>query len=225
MIEYGDEDLLMLSGIQHIAFCERQWALIHIEQFWAESKLTIEGEYLHRKVDDPLYKSERSGVITLRSLPLVSRKLGLYGLADAVEFQQVENHENAIMLPDYQGYWAVCPVEYKRGKSKKDEIDKVQLCAQAMCLEEMYSIEIEQGSLFYHEIRRRESVLFDYALRSLVFEKVKRMHELYDLKEIPLPVFLPHCKSCSLYDECMPEFFSKEHSVKSYLNKTLNTSI
>lgn len=225
MVEYGDEDLLMLSSIQHFCFCERQWALIHIEQIWDENRLTIEGSYLHRKVDDPLYRSERNGVKTFRSLPLISRKLGLYGIADAVEFEQTITRDNAMILPDYPGYWKPFPIEYKHGKPKQNDIDRVQLCAQAMCLEEMYSIKIEQGALFYHEIRKREYILFDQKLREYVQSQSIRMHELYTSTTVPLPVYLPHCKACSLYDQCMPEFFSKKHSVKKYLSELLDITL
>ena len=132
MIEYGDEDLLMLSGIQHITFCERQWALIHIEQQWAENNLTIEGNWMHQKVDDPTLMNRNKGIVTLRSVTLVSRRLGLYGISDVVEMVASSSGQNAIQHPKYPGFWQLIPVEYKRGKPKKDQIDEVQLCAQ-MC--------------------------------------------------------------------------------------------
>ena len=159
MIEYGDEDLLMLSGIQHITFCERQWALIHIEQQWAENKLTVEGNWMHQKVDDPLLMNRNKEVVTLRSVTLVSRRLGLYGISDVVEMVAASSEENSIRHPKYPGLWRLIPVEYKRGKPKKDQIDEVQLCAQAICLEEMYDICIEKGFLYYGETRHREEVL------------------------------------------------------------------
>ncbi len=144
MIEYGDEDLLMLSGIQHITFCERQWALIHIEQQWAENNLTIEGNWMHQKVDDPTLMNRNKGIVTLRSVTLVSRRLGLYGISDVVEMVASSSGQNAIQHPKYPGFWQLIPVEYKRGKPKKDQIDEVQLCAQAICLEEMYNVSIEK---------------------------------------------------------------------------------
>ena len=158
MIEYGDEDLLMLSGIQHITFCKRQWALIHIEQQWAENNLTIEGNWMHQKVDDPTLMNRNKGIVTLRSVTLVSRRLGLYGISDVVEMVASTSGQNSIRHPKYPGFWQLIPVEYKRGKPKKDQIDEVQLCAQAICLEEMYNVSIEKGFLYYGETRHREEV-------------------------------------------------------------------
>lgn len=157
MIEYGDEDLLMLSGIQHITFCKRQWALIHIEQQWAENNLTIEGNWMHQKVDDPTLMNRNKGIVTLRSVTLVSRRLGLYGISDVVEMVASTSGQNSIRHPKYPGFWQLIPVEYKRGKPKKDQIDEVQLCAQAICLEEMYNVSIEKAFCIM-ETRHREEV-------------------------------------------------------------------
>ena len=178
MIEYGDEDLLMLSGIQHITFCKRQWALIHIEQQWAENNLTIEGNWMHQKVDDPTLMNRNKGIVTLRSVTLVSRRLGLYGISDVVEMVASTSGQNAIQHPKYPGFWQLIPVEYKRGKPKKDQIDEVQLCAQAICLEEMYNVSIEKGFLYYGETRHREEVQFTEELRKLVENKCVQMHKL-----------------------------------------------
>ena len=179
MIEYGDEDLLMLSGIQHITFCKRQWALIHIEQQWAENNLTIEGNWMHQKVDDPTLMNRNKGIVTLRSVTLVSRRLGLYGISDVVEMVASTSGQNSIRHPKYPGFWQLIPVEYKRGKPKKDQIDEVQLCAQAICLEEMYNVSIEKGFLYYGETRHREEVQFTEELRKLVENKCVQMHKLY----------------------------------------------
>lgn len=219
MIEYGDEDLLMLSGIQHITFCERQWALIHIEQQWAENKLTVEGNWMHQKVDDPLLMNRNKEVVTLRSVTLVSRRLGLYGISDVVEMVAASSEENSIRHPKYPGLWRLIPVEYKRGKPKKDQIDEVQLCAQAICLEEMYDICIEKGFLYYGETRHREEVLLTKELRTLVEEKCKRMHQLYEKKLLPPAICKAHCKSCSLNDVCMPKVLTKTPKVNSYLTQ------
>lgn len=219
MIEYGDEELLMLSGIQHITFCERQWALIHIEQQWAENKLTVEGNWMHQKVDDPQLMNRNKEVVTLRSVTLVSRRLGLYGISDVVEMVASSSEENAIRHPKYPGLWRLIPVEYKRGKPKKDQIDEVQLCAQAICLEEMYDICIEKGFLYYGETRHREEVLLTKELRTLVEEKCTRMHQLYEQKFLPPAIYKAHCKSCSLNDVCMPKVLTKTPNVNSYLTQ------
>lgn len=221
MIEYDEEDLLMLSGIQHIAFCERQWAFIHLEQQWAENRLTIEGEFLHEKVDDPLYMNLSRRAVVLRSVSIVSRRLGLYGFSDAIELLPSENQINSIVCEKYPGLWMPVPIEYKHGKPKTDSIDEVQLCAQAMCLEEMYSISIEKGYLYYGEIRHRTEVIFTKELRELTIHLSNRMHELYKNKITPPPYYQTKCKACSLHDICMPETFSKTRSVNAYLKETL----
>ena len=140
---YTDDEMLMLSGIQHFAFCPRQWALIHIEQLWADNRLTVEGNIMHSTVDDPFYIRKTNDIITLRSVGLVSKELGLYGISDVIEFYNVELNDNSIKLPEYSGYWEPHPVEYKRGKEKNNHVDEVQLAAQIICLEEMYNIKIE----------------------------------------------------------------------------------
>lgn len=217
MIEYGDEDLLMLSGIQHICFCPRQWALIHIEQVWAENHLTVEGEWLHQRVDDPLLMVKRREIVSLRSLSLISRRLGVYGLSDVVELHRSETSNNAIEHPDYVGYWTLVPIEYKRGKSKKDECDEVQLCAQAICLEEMYQVTIQHGYLYYGETKHREFVAFTINLRRRVEDLCEQMHLLFREECTPLAEYKNHCKQCSLIDICLPKSFAKPKGVNQYL--------
>lgn len=214
-----EDDMLLLSGIQHIAFCERQWALIHIEQQWSENVLTIEGHHLHERVDNPLESDKRGDNIVLRAVTLSSKQLGLSGRADVVELRKVADHEhnNTIILDDHIGRWKVIPVEYKRGEPKPDERDEVQLCAQAMCLEEMHQININFGYLYYGETRRRVEVDFSEVLRTLVIDYSIRMHELYNQGITPPPVYKPHCKSCSLLDICLPKTLSFHKNVESYL--------
>lgn len=155
---YEDDDMLMLSGIQHFRFCPRQWALIHIEQQWNDNRLTIEGQIMHKHVDDPFYRQKCGDFITLRAVNIASHELGLYGIADAIELIPVSTSENTITHPKYPGRWNPIVVEYKHGKPKRNEVDEVQLAAQVMCLEEMYDIHIEYGVFFYGEIRHRVSV-------------------------------------------------------------------
>lgn len=218
MIEYDDENLLMLSGIQHFAFCKRQWALIHIEQQWDENRLTVEGNWMHKNVDMPEFMTKRNDTVTLRSVPLVSRKLGLYGVSDVVEMKAATGSvDNAIHHPEYDGWWHLMPVEYKRGKPKTDERDVVQLCAQAVCLEEMYGLRIEKGSFYYGETRRREEILFTADVRSMVMSLSGQMHELYSGGITPPPVYKSHCRSCSLMEICMPKQLAKRKSVNEYL--------
>jgi CRISPR-associated exonuclease Cas4 len=218
-MEYRDEDLLMLSGVQHIAFCERQWAMIHIEQQWQENLLTTEGRHLHERVDDPLESGLRGNVLTLRSVPLLSRQLGLTGKADAVEF--IKSADGA-KLTGHEGRWQPRPVEYKRGRPKPDERDAVQLCAQAICLEERYALEIPEASLYYGETRHRQNISLDESLREQTKAYAERMHELYRKGETPKPVYKKHCRACSFYDLCMPKQLAKAKSVSRYLNNNLN---
>lgn len=220
---YSDENLLMLSGIQHIAFCERQWALIHVEQQWAENVKTTEGNHLHERVDDPLESDKRGKVITYRAFPLISRQLGLTGRADVVELTYAR--EGGVTIEGYEGRWLLHPVEYKRGKQKPDDRDEVQVCAQAICLEEMFYVSIPEGSLFYCETRRRVKVDFTPELRQTVFDLAQRMHELFDFGITPLPVYKSHCKACSLIDICLPQNLSGRIKASDYLRNELEKDL
>jgi len=222
MIEYGDEDFLMLSGIQHIAFCERQWALIHIEQQWDENVRTVEGHHFHEKVDDPFFTETRKDIVRFRSVQLASKKLGLFGRADVIEWQQViENDKTTIELPGRAGKWKPVPIEYKKGKPKPDERDEVQLCAQAICLEEAHNIAVEKGALYYGETRHRHEIIFTGELRAKVTGYAKRMHKLFTQNITPPPVYKSHCRACSLYNICLPKSIAKGQSVNEYLNSML----
>lgn len=216
--KYDEEDLLLLSGIQHIAFCPRQWALIHIEQQWVENVKTIEGQHLHERVDDPFLKDSGSELVVWRSVNLISYQLGLTGRADVVEFKQTKS---GIVLPGKKGTWIPYPVEYKRGKPKSDERDEVQLCAQAMCMEEMFGTEITEGALFYGEIRRRTVVPFSAELRKQVIGYANEMHLLFRLGITPVPVYKSHCKSCSLVEICLPKQMNNLKTASNYLKKEL----
>lgn len=222
MIEFDDENLLMLSGIQHVAFCERQWALIHVEQQWAENMRTIEGKHIHERVDDPWFSEYRKQTVILRSLPLVSRKLGLYGKADVIELIKTDDLKNSIKNSKYEGNWFPVPVEYKRGKPKPDERDEVQLCAQSICLEEMYNIETEKGYLYYGEIRHRKEVFLNQNLREKVLNYSIRMHQLFNEGITPSPSYKSHCKSCSLIEICMPKTFFNKSDVNLYIKNLFN---
>jgi CRISPR-associated exonuclease Cas4 len=217
---YADDDMLMLSGIQHYMFCPRQWALIHIEQQWGDNRLTVEGEILHNNVDNPAYRQKNKGIVTLRSVSVASRRLGLYGITDAVELLPSDNAGNAIIHPRYAGYWTPFPVEYKRGRSKPDERDEVQLAAQVICLEEMYGVHIARGALYYGETKHREQVEISEALRKLTEECASEMHRLYANRTTPPAIKKPHCRSCSLVDICLPEL-SQCTDVEQYLKLNL----
>lgn len=215
---YEEDELLLLSGIQHLAFCPRQWALIHIEQQWTENVKTIEGQHLHERVDDPFLKDSSNTLVVWRSVNLISYHLGLTGRADVVEFRK---SDLGIELPGKTGRWTPYPVEYKRGKPKPDERDEVQLCAQAICMEEMFEINIDEGALFYGETRRRAIVPFTKELRQQVTDYAEEMHRLFQDAITPPPVYRSHCKSCSLIDICLPKNINPNKTVTSYLKREL----
>lgn len=214
---YSENDLLMISALQHLAFCERQCALIHIEQQWAENRSTALGEILHEKVHSEGH-DKRKDCITARSLRLVSYKLGLTGQADVVEFHQCENSETGVELSNYDGRWKPFPVEYKKGKPKADNIDKIQLCAQAMCLEEQLSVKIDNGALFYGDKRHRQQVDFTIDLRDEVVSMAEGLHQLFYNGKTPSAIYTKKCDHCSLYDICNPklsELVSQNHYEKT----------
>jgi len=214
---YDEDDCLPLSGIQHVAFCPRQFALIHVERTWAENILTFEGRALHDRVDDPFFFEARGTVLVSRSVPLISRDLGLYGVADVVEFHLVT--EGGIGLQGREGRWRPYPVEYKRGQAKPDDRDEVQLCAQAMCLEEMLAVSVPEGALFYGKTRRRQVVQFSESLRRRVGELAGEMHAIYLSGKTPSPQKTRACEMCSLRDLCLPGVSSSK-SARRYLQTT-----
>ncbi|MDD3574905.1 MAG: CRISPR-associated protein Cas4 [Methanospirillum sp.] len=213
---YSDDDLLALSGIQHFYFCRRQWALIHVERQWEENQRTVEGRFIHERVDDPFISETRGEVIVSRSYPLVSYSLGLFGFADVVEYVR---ESEGISLPGRDGYWSVCPVEYKRGRPKIDKRDEVQLCAQVMCLEEMLHTKINVADFFYHEIRRRSQLIITDELREIVVFLSDEMHRLFNEGYTPPASSGQNCKACSLVEICMPKLTLKNSSVGAYLRK------
>jgi len=215
----SEDDYVMLSGIQHYAFCKRQWALIHIEQYWAENVLTFEGQQLHKKVDNPYSVETRGNMIITRSMPLVSHQLAVYGVADVVEFHRCIEGESGVALPSRSGRWRPYPIEYKRGKPKKDSADELQLCLQGICLEEMFGVAIDEGALFYGEIERRSRVELTEELRSSVKTIIGDMHELILEGRTPLATYNARCDRCSLYEGCQPKMLGKrsDHYMIKYL--------
>ncbi len=218
---FTEDDLLPLSGLQHLLFCERQWALIHIEQQWEENRLTQEGRVLHDRVHDAGTEA-RADVVVARSLRVRSLRLGISGETDAVEFRRVApDSANGVPLEGRAGRWTPFPVEYKRGKPKSDAWDEVQLCAQALCLEEMFGVVIDAGALFYGTTRRRTPVAFDSPLRARTEALAKRMHELYAAGVTPQAVYEKKCEKCSLVERCMPKMSARRRDVTRYLATAL----
>lgn len=215
---FTEDDLLPLSALQHLLFCERQCALIHVEQVWVENSLTAEGRHLHERVDAGQAES-RGNLHIARGIPLRSLRLGLSGKADLVEFHRLPEGKTGAVLGGRLGIWRLLPVEYKRGKPKTHRADEVQLCAQAMCLEEMLHAEVPVGALFYGETRRRQEVALDAALRALTEDTAERLHRLVSSGVTPAPVREPKCDRCSLLEICMPG--APARSVGSYLARAL----
>ncbi|MBL8027394.1 MAG: CRISPR-associated protein Cas4 [Fibrobacteres bacterium] len=209
MTAYSETELLPISAIQHLYFCERQCALIHIERLWSENRLTVEGQLLHERVHDE-GDENRPGIRIARGLHLRSLALGLSGVADAVEF-----HTNGSETIIY-------PVEYKRGRPKISDCDRVQLCAQSMCLEEMLKCKIEAGAIYYGQPRRREEVILTPILRDETINISTRLHDLIRSRKTPIAEFAKRCKNCSLYELCLPETAGFHKSAIDYLKEMIN---
>ena len=214
---YQEEDLLPLSGLQHFAFCRRQWALIHVENQWQENLRTTEGHLLHQRAHDGTQRERRGDTLILRGLPIVSYTLGLSGQCDIVEFHLTPE---GIPLRGEEGLWLPYPVEYKRGKPKEHRADELQLCAQAMCLEEMLCCEIPQAALFYGEPRRRMAVVLSQELRQTVRDFSGEMHQYAQRGYTPKAKPGKFCSACSLKDLCLPQL-TRRGAVSGYLKNAL----
>ncbi len=231
MTEYTSDDLLPLSCIQHFLFCRRQWALIHVERQWQENALTAEGRIIHKRADDPFFTETRNGVITARSVPVASYRLGLSGVCDVVEFTE---SPEGVKLPNRDGLstlplrgvlrlYLPAPVEYKRGKEKHDHSDETQLCAQAMCLEEMLSVAIPKGYLYYGETRHRVEIEFTSELRTLVKDMSDEMHNYFSRGYTPRVKPFKGCRSCSLADVCLPVLQGKVIAASKYIKQQVES--
>lgn len=202
---YDEEEFLQLSGVQHFKFCRRQWALIHIEQQWAESGRTVEGALMHERAHDAQFEEARGSTFIVRGVSVFSRDLGISGKCDVVEFHQ---SRTGVALPRREGLWVPFPVEYKRGKPKEDTMDLLQLCGQALCLEEMLCCAVPEGALYYGEVRRRQTVQFTQALRLEVQEAFEQMHALAKRGHTPKVKPTKACNACSLKEICLPKLMT-----------------
>ncbi len=214
---YAEDDYLMLSGIQHFAFCRRQWGMIHIEQQWAENYRTTAGELMHKKAHDEGSFEKRGNLLIVRGMRISSHELGVSGQCDVVEFHQ---NENGVELFGYDGKWKPIPIEYKRGKPKENNADQLQLCAQAICLEEMFQTIILDGYLYYGENRRRSHVDFTDELRETVKKMTKEMHDLFQRGHTPNVRPSKQCKACSLENLCIPKL-QKAVKVREYIEQAI----
>ena len=221
MSGYCEEDFLQLSGLQHFAFCRRQWALIHIEQQWKENLRTVEGDLFHRRAHDDQARERRGDVLILRGLSVASPTLGISGTCDVVEFRA---DPGGVPLQGEEGLWVPFPIEYKRGAPKSHRADELQLCAQAMCLEEMLCCAVPEGALFYGETRRRTSVPFSAELREEVRVMLEEMHQLYRRGHTPRGRPSKSCNACSLQELCLPALM-KGNDVDAYLRQAMEVGL
>ena len=220
---YDEEDYLQLSGLQHFAFCRRQWALIHIEGQWQENLRTIEGHFLHEKAHDSRLGEKRGDTLISRGLPVSSRELGVSGVCDVVEFSA---DDQGVALAGRAGKWQPCPVEYKRGSSKTNDADRLQLCCQAMCLEEMLVCRrIDTAFLYYGETRRREAVALIDSLRRNVADMLQEMHRLFRQQHTPHVKPAKHCNACSLKTVCMPALLGRTGSAACYIRDRMEETL
>ncbi len=214
---FTEDDLLPISALQHLEFCPRQCGLIHLEGLWSENRLTAEGRTMHEKAHEPQTES-RPGIRVARSLRLHSFRLGLVGQADVVEFHQLPaGSEDGTLLEGNPSRWQPMPIEYKRGSPKIGHCDIIQLCAQAVCLEEMLGVRIEKGALFYGKPRRRQEVIFTDELRIETKELTVKLHELVKSGRTPTAKYEKKCDSCSLLAQCMPKVTGGRKNIERYL--------
>jgi CRISPR-associated exonuclease Cas4 len=211
----AEEDYLLLSGIQHFAFCRRQWALIHIEQQWAENYRTMDGHIIHQNAHDMDFREKRGSVIIRRGLPVLSHTLHVQGVCDIVEFVRAED---GISLAGREGKYTVEPVEYKRGRPKKENADLLQVVAQSMCLEEMFSCQIPVSYLYYGETHHRMKVENTQELRDQVSNMLKEMYLDYQRHYTPKVRWSKSCNACSLRNLCLPQM-GKKKSVQKYIDE------
>lgn len=201
-----EDDYIQISSLQHYVFCPRQCGLIHVEDVWTDNMFTVRGEILHEKVDTDTYET-RGTLKTVRGLRIHSTRLGIVGRCDVVEFRRDKNEQEEVF-----------PVEFKSGEPKEDVSDKVQLCAQVLCLEEMLNTKIMQGAFFYGKIRRRNLVEIDTELRTRTEEIISVIHDIVMTKHVPPAIYSEKCRNCSLEDTCMPRAMN-EKRLKQYMKE------
>jgi len=214
-MQYREEDYLSLSGIQHFIFCRRQWALIHIEQQWEENLRTVEGHIMHRNAHDALKTETRGDIIITRGMPVISKELGVYGVCDVVEFHR---SSDGVILFGREGRYLPCPIEYKKGRPKESDMDRLQLVAQAMCLEEMLCCTVKSAFLYYGETRHRVEVPITPDMRDKVRNVFAEMHHYYNRRYTPKVKPTKQCKACSLQDICLP-VLCKSKRVDSFIDQ------
>ena len=226
-----DDDLLPISALQHLEFCPRRCALVHVEGLWSDNAQTAEGRALHRRVHE-VPSEYVAGVRVARGLRLASRRLRLFGVADVVEFRPAcearplddSSAPAAVALPGLPGFWRPYPVEYKRGRRKPEMSYFVQLCAQALCLEEMLGGSVAAGALYHGKSRRRQEVSFDDGLRRRTESRARELHELLRTARTPPPEPGAKCRYCSLAGQCVPKL-PRSRSAQTYLTRMIDAQL
>ena len=217
----SENDYLMMSGIQHFCFCRRQWALIHLEQQWSENIHTIEGQLEHTRCHDESLTEKRGNLLIVRGMRVISHRLHLSGSCDVVEFHA---DPSGISLQKRDGLWKPVPVEYKHGHCKENNADRLQLCAQAMALEEMLVCEIPQGILFYEETRRREIVELTDELRNTTQKMADEMISYFARGYTPKVRPAKHCNACSIKELCLPKLY-KQSDAAAYISEHITQAV
>lgn len=230
---FNEDDLLPLSALQHLVYCERRCALVHVEQLWDDNRLTLEGSHLHGGAHETAPRHElRGDLLIARGLPLRSLRLGLSGMADVIEFHRTASPSDGLdpqpkagPLTGLDGVWEPFPVEYKVGHMRHEHAYEVQLCAQALCLEEMLGVAVPSGALFYGKAQRRHAVAFGPELRQQTETAASRLHELIASGVTPKAVKEPKCERCSLFPQCLPEAMSPRRSATRYLRDAIHNAL
>lgn len=217
MMVNDSESALLISGIQNFTYCKRRWALVHIEQMWEENALTYEGQYMHERVHDSDFTEKRGRILLSRGMPVASVTLGITGVCDMVE---LEENANGVHINGRPGKYLVYPVEYKHGKPDNSGADELQLCAQAVCLEEMLCISIPEGAVYYGELRHRVTVELNEILRKKLNETVKEMHEYMNRQYTPKVKRKKSCANCSMKDVCFSKLLNGR-SASAYIAENL----
>lgn len=231
----SEDDLLPVSALADLVFCERRAAMHHVEGVWEDNIFTVEGSFMHEKADLEGTTESRGDVRVARGLRLHSLRLGLTGKADVVEFHRMENtaaassdmqttRSLAVALSGISGLWQPFPVEYKRGHLRHEEGFEVQVCAQALCLEEMLNVRVPSGALFYGKSARRLDITFDASLRAKTEAAAERLHALFRQGKTPTVRYEKKCEKCSLMSLCMPKVTGQRRNVEQYLADTISNS-
>lgn len=216
MNDHNEVEYLMISGIQHFAFCRRQWGLIHIDKKWADNYHTTLGEQIHEKAHDPFLNEKRKGLLIVRGMRVISHELGITGECDVVELHQ---EKEGVPIFGHTGLYSVYPIEYKKGKPKTSDEDILQLAAQTICLEEMFCCSIQYGAIYYASTKRREEIEISTELKQKVKDFFAEMYGYFQKQYIPQVKKSKKCQQCSLKDFCIPA--DNGRSVLDYIHSAM----